>query len=327
MVETADISVGETSQDQQVDAIAPVQRGFTDATVRTRVTMLITLAAVLGCLVGMVEATLGHMIWPFLLGMTLVLLLVIASATMWITRPLEQLAHQLEVIARSRRPSRLTELPLGRKDELGRIAKAMHLMCIAAARDHHEARHLRKSLDYRIAESTRRATGLLRRMAMRDPLTELGNRRFLNDRLEPLVEATRASNNDLIALMIDMDNFKQVNDQLGHAAGDELLVFLGSLIMASVREDDLAIRLGGDEFLVLMPAATIERAGQLSESIRKLFLQQVRTMHPNGPHANLSIGVASLEGDGCRNGTELLEVGDTNLYAAKEAGKGCTRGA
>lgn len=141
---------------------------------------------------------------------------------------------------------------------------------------------------------------------MGDPLTELGNRRILDGHLEQLVNLTIRSQTDLLCLLIDVDNFKHLNDQLGRAAGDELLVFLASLI----RDDDLAVRMGGDEFVVLMPGATVPRGRQFTESLRQLFLQQIKAMHPTGPLVNLPMGAASLAGDHCPTGAALLSLAE-----------------
>ena len=127
--------------------------------------------------------------------------------------------------------------------------------------------------------------------------------------------------------MIDMDNFKHVNDTQGHTVGDELLILLASLIRALTRPEDYAVRLGGDEFTVLMPGCSPGRSGQLLDRIRDLFAQHARTAMRIDPPPDLSAGIASLRRDGLDSGRRLLERADANLYAAKHAGKGCIGGA
>jgi diguanylate cyclase (GGDEF)-like protein len=192
-----------------------------------------------------------------------------------------------------------------------------------AVRGQQEAKRLRRTLDRRVEEATRQATRQLRHMAMRDPLTDVGNRRFFEENLPLLVDSALASGTDLVCLAIDMDNFKKVNDTLGHAAGDELLIFLASLVDASTRQEDYVARLGGDEFMVLLPGAHIDRAADLAKQIIALFRQHVRTALPDELDASLSVGIASLNSSKAGSGTELVEAADRNLYKAKNQGKGC----
>lgn len=159
---------------------------------------------------------------------------------------------------------------------------------------------------------------------MRDPLTNLGNRRFLDEQLPALVDATRETGTELICVMMDMDNFKAVNDALGHAEGDRLLRLIGQLIAGSARQGDMSVRLGGDEFVVFMPGADHGRAQALADHVRMHFKQQTRVMHPQGPHADISAGVAALLADGLDDAEALMAQADHRLYRAKGAGKGVT---
>lgn len=242
----------------------------------------------------------------------------------WIAAPYDRLVRQIDRVADRRRPDDLSDLPLTRRDEAGRIARAMHRVTSVAIRNNNEARHLRRTLDDRVRHATHRATIQLRRMALRDPLTDLGNRRFLDLQLEKVVHAARESETDVAVLAIDMDGFKQVNDALGHDAGDELLVMLAGLLKACTRHDDLIVRLGGDEFVVLMPGCDHPRATHLADSIRTMFRQQTRSSHPGGPGVDLSAGVSSIDHDHQTTGSGLLKLADQRLYQAKRQGKART---
>ena len=156
---------------------------------------------------------------------------------------------------------------------------------------------------------------------MHDTLTGLGNRRFLEENLEPLFQSAWSQGADLVCIAIDMDHFKQVNDTLGHEAGDKLLVFMGELIRGSIRREDFGVRLGGDEFLVLMPDSDLEGGRAYGERVVSLFRQHVRATLPQGVRANLSVGVAAVSG-GATSGRRLVKAADSNLYAAKRAGRG-----
>ncbi len=297
---------------------------WTDAPLRSKVHLLMMLAVLTGALIVKADLWWGPSFWHAMGALALAITALAALAQAWVNVPIENLARRAELIARVNKPSALRKLPIGRHDEVGRLAKSIQLIGVSALRTQREATHLRRTLDHRVVAATRRATRQLKHLAMRDPLTELGNRRFLDDQLEPLTRQVADAGHDLICILLDLDDFKPVNDRLGHEAGDELLVLLSGLLRASVRHDDLCVRLGGDEFAVFMPGATLARAEQFAEGLRKLFRQQVRVMHRNGPHPDLSIGIASLRADRARTGDDLLRVADRRLYDAKHNGKGHT---
>ncbi|MEM7624942.1 MAG: diguanylate cyclase [Planctomycetota bacterium] len=245
----------------------------------------------------------------------------------WIALPMMRLAVQIDRVSRSERQVHVRELPTDRQDELGRIARSVRQLVIHRIRDHHDARQLRRTLDDRVTRATHRAVNTLNKMAMRDPLTDLGNRRFLDTHLPSLIEASHESDTDLVCVLLDMDCFKQVNDTLGHATGDDLLVTLADLIRAAVRENDLAIRLGGDEFVIFLPGASLDRAEQFIHHIRQLYRQRAAALLGPNLRTDLSAGAASLQHEPCTNAEELLQQADAHLYEAKRNGKGitCTR--
>lgn len=261
---------------------------------------------------------------------TMLVLLVAASVLVclwqwWVVYPVQRLIQRLELLARTRQPMQLKDLPVHRRDELGRIARAMHRLALDMIRCDYDSRQLRRTMDSRIREEAKRMNHKLERMAHRDALTDLANRRFMDEHLPELFNAAQsAKDEDLVCVMLDMDNFKAVNDTLGHHAGDELLVLLAGLLSGHIRSDDLAVRLGGDEFCVLMPGAELERAVDMVAKVRRLFRQQNRTMHPQGPFANLSAGVSALRTHHAVDGPDLVAHADKLLYAAKQGGKGKT---
>ncbi len=292
---------------------------------RTKVVLLIAIAAVSGVLIGLAAARSGGMVWVILAGLAVLSAALTLLGQAWVIAPYDRLAHWLDVQARSAAPFALRNLPVHRRDEIGRIARAIHCISSAAIRNHHDAQQIRRTLDARVKAATRRACSHLELQAMRDHLTGLGNRRALTKNLEPLVEATAAAGDELICLMADMDDFKAVNDTLGHAVGDEMLELLATLLQSGTRGDDLAIRLGGDEFVVLMPGATLRRAADFADQTRAHFRRQSRTvLGDSGLSPDLSIGIASMHVDACHTGAELMSKADEYLYTAKNAGKGRT---
>lgn len=299
-------------------------RVWCDAPMRSKTAVLIVLAAVGGMAAGLAEAATGHV------GLPLLVLITIAIAgPMWLAKraiwqPLERVLHEADHAWRTQRPTRQLDLRMNREDEIGRLAALLHQHTLRAYRQARVADHLRRTLDHRVQRATGQATRQLQEMAMRDPLTELGNRRFLNQHLEELVASCRSSGTDLLCLVLDLDNFKPLNDTLGHAAGDRLLTMLGQLIRGNLRRDDLAVRYGGDEFVLLLPGAESRQAAEVAHRLRELFRQHVRTTLPRTLKINLSVGMASLQHDRVIDGAALIQRADSRLYQAKNAGKGQT---
>lgn len=149
-----------------------------------------------------------------------------------------------------------------------------------------------------------------RELAFRDPLTGMANRRAFEDEL---VSVTHQGSADAAVMMIDVDKFKTVNDTRGHDAGDELLRAIARAISDSVRPSDVAARVGGDEFAILLPATTIELACEIGERVRAAVDDS--SLLP----VSLSIGVAPL----AKDSRVALLAADTALYKAKAAGRNC----
>ncbi len=196
-------------------------------------------------------------------------------------------------------------------DELGRLA-------LATGRRN---RYLHRSLEQEVATRTRRATQALQREASTDPLTGLGNRRRLEEALGELFsEAARRRDDTVAAILIDLDRFKQVNDVLGHAAGDECLRFVGELLASTLRGEDVAVRLGGDEFVVLLPGLAEAQAASVARRIAELHRQRPWT-HAAVPAPTLSLGVAAVHRSREDGAEILLERADAAVYLVKGRGR------
>jgi len=182
-------------------------------------------------------------------------------------------------------------------------------------------------MDDRVDRAIHKATLSLSQKIHCDPMTGLGNRRFLDDELDKLVEMSLESGTPLLAIAIDLDHFKSVNDTLGHEAGDKIIKLAADLMRQGLRENDLTVRLGGDEFLVLMPNGTQESAGRYTQSLRQHFVQQAKVRFSGAPKVpNMSIGVAMLDRKKHVCSQDLLRAADNALYTAKKRGRGCTVG-
>lgn len=161
----------------------------------------------------------------------------------------------------------------------------------------------------------------LERLALTDPLTGLSNRRAGEQALAREVARTRRNRSHLCLVLLDVDHFKKVNDLHGHAAGDQVLGEVGRLLRASFRASDLAVRWGGDEFLVLLPDVTLKGTLPFAHRIR---MQVEALALPGLDRFTLSAGVVEVEQD--EDARMALVRADAKLYEAKAAGRNRVKG-
>jgi len=229
---------------------------------------------------------------------------------------LDRLAKLLRRSMHGRRDEPLRELILERDDELGALSQAIYDSLAVAIAHRMKAGILHRTMDHAIKRETARATADLQRQAVSDPLTGLGNRRLLDQWFEELVESGPPVTAIITAMVIDLDRFKAINDTLGHAAGDACLRFVGNLLRANLRPDDVAMRIGGDEFVVLMPGQDHQAARHAADRIAALFAQMPWT-HVGLPRPSLSVGVVSARLGELDGPDDLLTQADHLMYQAK----------
>jgi diguanylate cyclase (GGDEF)-like protein len=159
-----------------------------------------------------------------------------------------------------------------------------------------------------------------RKLADRDPLTGFYNHRFLHERLGEEVVRTQRAHRSMSVLMLDLDDFKLVNDTFGHLFGDRVLTWTAELIRSTLRASDIPARYGGDEFAIILPETDREEAGRAAERILDAFQGQPFVGEQRGPvPIGASIGVATFPQDG-RTATELIDAADQALYRVKRDG-------
>jgi diguanylate cyclase (GGDEF)-like protein len=170
-------------------------------------------------------------------------------------------------------------------------------------------------------------------MAATDGLTGLYNRRHFQTVVEQMYSESRRYGHDLSCVMIDLDQYKQLNDTFGHQLGDDILRVVGRILKASMRRADVAARYGGDEFVLLLPHADGDEASRLVTRIRdeyrKASAELIRNDGGGKKHATIdftrgmgmSIGVASVIANACGNSDDLIAAADGALYASKTAGR------
>lgn len=163
----------------------------------------------------------------------------------------------------------------------------------------------------------------IRFMAEHDPLTGLPNRAHLASRLEEMLEKLPVNGEQLALLFIDLDHFKPVNDEYGHATGDKLLQAVARRITMTLRGSDFVSRIGGDEFIVLLPPASSEEAALKAAAKLREALMQPFEIEGRLLQIGSSIGIA-LAPQHARTPEELLQKADAAMYQAKERGRNCS---
>ncbi len=168
--------------------------------------------------------------------------------------------------------------------------------------------------------AVRQAEAQLRHLAQHDPLTSLPNRLLFDDRLEQTIEIARRENAAFAVLFVDLDNFKSINDTLGHGAGDELLKILAERIRLAIRRSDTAARLGGDEFVII--ASMVDRPEDAAHLADKLLQTIGEPCEVAGESVvvSASIGI-SVYPDDFDTKQALLQAADNAMYSAKSAGR------
>lgn len=165
--------------------------------------------------------------------------------------------------------------------------------------------------------------GELKTQAMHDPLTNLFNRRAFEEAALRQLSANRRSGEHAVLMLLDLDRFKSVNDSHGHAVGDAVLVRFASVLLDGVREQDLACRFGGEEFLLLISDSDLPAAERLAERIRTNWQQQSFATGEQQISCTVSIGCTPVPPDSSLSLHELVERADRALYQAKQGGRNC----
>ena len=206
-------------------------------------------------------------------------------------------------------------LSIGANDYISRPFEAEELI----ARVHVAIRLTREREQLRLTaeEAMRRAEAALE-MSISDGLTGLLNRYGLQRSLSRECTEARRYNRPLSCLMIDIDNFKAINDKYGHPAGDAAIIKVALILTEAVRRSDVVCRYGGEEFLVLMPETELEGAGALAEKIRTATVAQVFGDDAQVFSLTLSVGASELHVN--ESGNDMIARADAALYHAKAHG-------
>lgn len=211
-------------------------------------------------------------------------------------------------------------------DATGMLLTSLNKLFHQVSQRNRQLSDLNLSLEQKVAERTRElseANQRLSELACTDVLTGLANRRHAMQQLECLW-AEAQGGKPLSCMMLDADGFKQVNDRFGHETGDLVLRQLARQLQHLVRTDDIVCRLGGDEFLILLPGTDAIGAAQIAAQVHA-GVGAMRIEFPGGSWpGSISAGVATLAADMAES-SDLIRAADQAVYAAKQAGKNCVR--
>ena len=225
-------------------------------------------------------------------------------------RPLRELVHFIE-IASTKKDWRLPA-PVHEEGEVGALTRGFNRML---KRIQEREQNLKRELTER-----RRAEERLAKLAHFDTLTLLPNRNRFNDHLIGLLGSARDTNRVVALLFIDLDNFKIVNDTLGHQVGDLLLKAAAERLQTSIRASDTVCRLGGDEFtIILEDIGTADHAGRVAEKVVAALARPFRILDRD-VHVSCSVGISMFPEDG-HNAASLMKCGDMAMYHAKKCGR------
>jgi diguanylate cyclase (GGDEF)-like protein len=207
---------------------------------------------------------------------------------------------------------RVRGLQLGADDYLGRPCDPSELLARARAL-------LRVKLTH---DKIRKLQQSLEQLVVSDPLTGLNNRRFLMDRLEQEMQRADRHRVPLAFAMLDLDQFKPINDQFGHVVGDKVLVAVGNAISRCVRACDVASRYGGDEFAIILPQTPAEGALRVCERMLRA-VGDLELRDPTGTlvRVTASLGLASYPAEDLETPEDLVRSADAALYGAKRSGR------
>lgn len=292
------------------------------ARLRNRVLLALTLSAILPILV--LAYVMHRYILPFLdpsdtlrllslFSLVVFTLLAMASGA-WVIWSLgTNVARMAEMLTDQRRT-----VPLGnRQDEVQTLMASFAKMLSTMEQQATEINTFASRLDsaYKELEA---ANARLKEVSFKDEVTGVYNRRFFTVRLQEEISRFRRFNHPLAVVLLDLDGFKAINDELGHAAGDEALRVVAGILMKHSRGINVVSRYGGDEFAVLLVETSKEGGRMYADRIR----QVVETSDfSHGRALTASFGVASLPEDDAASAEDIIRIADEALYTAKRAGR------
>lgn len=244
----------------------------------------------------------------------------------------QNMAKQIDLIDKGHSPNEAYEMvEQNTNTQTEPLVKALNGLVNVVVKRNAELLEIKRNLELKVKERTRelaQSNQTLKALALTDTLTGLPNRRHLFEVLDVILKEAKENTLPTSGLMIDLDNFKEVNDNFGHEMGDKVLKEFSTALKDTLRTSDLAARLGGDEFFVLLPDTNLEGAKTLAENlisvIRKLSIQVGRRSTDKWL-SSVSIGIATISPSEITNANDFMRRADMAVYQAKDAGKNCIK--
>lgn len=263
-----------------------------------------------------------------LLFFGLIATLIFLALTHWVSGLISQPIERLAQIARRIQQGDESLIALSCKEEesteIRHLNAAIQGMALTLIERRLEVQHMNEFLEEKIHQRTEElssANQALEQLARKDPLTGCLNRLAATEQLKALFQQLQQHRKTYSLLMLDIDYFKRINDNFGHALGDQALKLVAGTIQQSLRQNDRVFRMGGEEFMVLLPHAHISTAEFIAERIRASV---EHSPHPTVGRITLSIGASEAKPEDI-NEEQALHRADEALYAAKAAGRNNTQ--
>ena len=252
------------------------------------------------------------------LATILVLCFVAYRITSAVLKPIESLSVGARLVSQGEFEFEIPDP--GTRDEIGVLINAFNRMLQRVRAYQDETKESNENLKNHNVK-LQQANELLEQLSITDGLTKLHNHRFFQDQLTREIRRAGRAATPLSLLLVDIDDFKSLNDRFGHAAGDELLHGLALIMNSAVRSSDLLARYGGEEFAVLAPGTDQDGAHQLAEKLRTAIAESSFILGDTMrlTRVTVSVGVSQFEGDR----KKFFDHADRALYRAKAAGKNC----
>lgn len=235
----------------------------------------------------------------------------------WFNHPLQKLLRGINTISSGHLEHRVeTDEP----NEFSEVAEAFNLMTANIIKTTIAREKLSNQL-----QCEQKIRNHLKHVALTDELTGIGNRRHCMDQLKKRIQENKRYHHPLCIILMDIDDFKTINDTYGHDAGDAVLKRMCQMAEDTIRTTDSIYRLGGDEFVIIMPETEVATAQTAVERLISLFDHHIVKYNEQKIHFSCSAGMAQFEPKTMIDENELLVVADKALYEAKKAGKNCCR--
>ena len=261
------------------------------------------------------------------IGLVLAVLLAVPLAH-WITRPINRLARATDDLEENNYKGAIPPISEYAPREINKLDYGFRKVISGLQKSREEVNELNQSLQLKIESATQKlrdANARLEHLAKSDHLTELANRRHFEKTLNELLSQSEETREPLCLMLIDIDNFKEINDRYGHAAGDAVLIQIAPILKMNMRPNDLVARYGGDEFVIQMNCAA-EVGMTRAREIRNYLQNYEFDWQGIKIRATVSIGLLHPDSKGGGNVANynfetLLQKADIAMYNAKKKGR------